>query len=71
LLNATLSLSDGSDCDESTDDGQGTGQDRWQIAGAHSRDRPHGVSFSENNSKDAKPDKEEASIKVLSVFGAK
>jgi len=67
----TLSTSDRSDCDESANYDQSIGQDRWQIARAHAGNSSDGVSFSENYSKDAKAHKEEASVKILSVFWTK
>jgi len=67
-FNTALSLSNRSDCDESANDDQSIGQDHWQITRAHSGDRPHGISFSENDSKDAKAEEKEASIKILPVF---
>ena len=64
----TSSISNRSDRNKSANDDQSIGQDPWQIARAHAGNGSDGVSFSENYSKNAKAQKEEASVKILSVF---
>ena len=67
----TSSISNRSDRNKSANDDQSIGQDPWQIARAHARNSSERVSFSENYSKDPKAHKEEASVKILSVFWTK